>query len=80
MSLINLIKSSYGTEDKIFAGHELDRERALESLQVAQDEDVGYAEFIEMHRQFLQNENCSEKHISEQLERVNDLGLYFRLD
>jgi hypothetical protein len=80
MTLINLIKSSYGIEDRIFAGHELDRERALKALKVAQDEKVGYTEFIEMHRQFLQNENCSEEHINEQLERVNDLELYFKLD
>ena len=80
MSLLNLIKTSYGIEDRIFAGHEYDRQSAMKALNTAQDENVGFEEFIRMHQEFLQNQNCSEEHINRQLNRVKNLELYFRLD
>jgi len=80
MPLNNLIASSYGTEDNIFAGHELDRQRALLSLTAADEEGVGFAEFLEKHRQYLTNKKCSLEHIEEQLQRVQRLDLYFGLD
>ena len=79
MPLDNLIATSYGSEDCIFAGHELDRQRALESLTAADDEGVGFAEFLEKHRQYLTNRQCSLEHIEEQLQRVQSLDLYFIL-
>lgn len=78
MSLDNLIAKSYGSEDYIFAGHELDRQRALESLTAANDEKVDFDEFLKKHRQYLTNRQCSLEHIEEQLRRVQRLDLYFR--
>jgi hypothetical protein len=80
MTLDNLIAASYGSEDCIFAGHELDRQRALKSLTAANNEEVGFAEFLEKHRQYLISRQCSLEHIEEQLQRVQTLDLYFSLD
>jgi hypothetical protein len=80
MPLDNLIAKSYGSVDCIFAGHELDRQRALESLTAANEEGVGFVEFIERHRQYLTNKGCSQEHIEKQLGRVQTLGMYFSLD
>ncbi len=80
MNLDQLIQHSYGIADLIFAGHELDRQRALQALIVANEEEVGYAEFLEKHRQFLRGRNCTQEHIDEQIKRVKKLSLYFALD
>jgi hypothetical protein len=80
MTLDNLISHSYGIEDYIFAGHEYDRKRALEALTIANEEGVGFTEFMTRHRQYLQGRGCSEEHIVEQLERVKRIDLYFSND
>lgn len=80
MSLDNLIKSSYGIEDCLFALYEFDRERALKSLIAAEEEGVGFAEFIQKHRDYLTSKNCSSEHIEKQIKRVKKINSYFRLD
>jgi hypothetical protein len=80
MALENLIKSSYGSEDCLFAMHPSDIKSALKSLVVAQEEEVGFEEFLEKHRVYLRSKNCSEEHISEQIKRVKKVTNYFDAD
>lgn len=80
MPLANLIAGSYGTADNIFAGHANDCERARQSLVEAGTEQVGFAEFLTMHRNYLTAQGCSEAHIEEQLRRVQKLDTYFDYD
>lgn len=80
MALDNLIAGSYGSEDCVFGGHDFDRERARKALIAADQEGVGFAEFLERHRQYLAGRGCSEEHIIEQLEGVKNLDNYFSLD
>ena len=80
MTLDNLIKTSYGIDDCLFALHDFDRERALKSLIVAEEEGVGFGEFIEKHIAYLKSKNCSEEHIKKQIKRVKKIKSYFRLD
>ncbi|MDW9381940.1 hypothetical protein [Chryseobacterium sp. JV558] len=78
--LQNLIKTSYGVVDLIFAGHEYDRKRALEAIKIANREGVGFNDFLDMHRDYLENKNCSYEHIENQILRVQQIGLYFSND
>lgn len=80
MTLDNLIRTSYGIEDCLFALHDFDRERALKSLIVAEQEGVGFEEFIEKHREYLKSKNCSKEHIEKQIKKVKKIKSYFRLD
>ena len=80
MTLDNLIKTSYGIEDCLFALHEFDRERALKSLIAAENEEVGFEEFIQKHIDYLKSKNCSEEHIEKQIKRVKKVESYFRFD
>jgi len=80
MTLDNLIKTSYGIEDCLFALHEFDRERALKSLIAAEKEEVGFEEFIQKHIDYLKSKNCSEEHIEKQIKRVKKIESYFRFD
>ena len=80
MPLNNLIAGSYGDQDGQFAGHDLDIDSAREALMAAKDEGVGFTEYIERHRQYLEGRNFPEPHIQQQLERVKDLKNYFNLD
>lgn len=80
MSLQNLIAGSYGTADNKFAGHPNDCERARQSLVEAGNEQVGFEEFVQMHRDYLTTKGCSEAHIEEQLIRVQKLDTYFDYD
>lgn len=78
MELQTLIEKSYGEHDAIFALHPKDRERALQSLIVADEQGIGFSEFLEKHRTFLKEFGVSDKHIEEQLARVKDLTSYLR--
>jgi hypothetical protein len=78
--LKRLIASSYGSADRIFAGHPMDSNQASLAIIEANNEDVGLSEYLDLHRAFLENEGCSEDHIEEQLEAVKNLGKYFKHD
>lgn len=80
MSLNNLIAGSYGEADCIFAGHNFDRQRAREALIVANENGIGYSEFIGLHRQYLTDRGCSQEHIDNQIRRIKNIDLYFDAD
>lgn len=78
--LKKLIAGSYGTADLEFAGHDLDIERARKSLSEAAQQNIGYEEYLEIHREYLKGRGANEAHIDEQLEEVQKLSNYFSLD
>ena len=80
MDLHNLIKGSYGAEDGFFGLHHLARERALESLKVANEDSIGFEEFIERHRDYLVSKDYSIEHIEKQLKKVKVIESYFFKD
>ena len=80
MDLEQLIMYSYGTEDHLFALHSLDIERACQSIMKANEENVGYQEYLMKHRNYLENLNLSNEHIESQLNRVKDITSYFKID
>lgn len=80
MELDNLIENSYGYADGIFAGHELNRQSSLKSLISANEVEIGYQEFLDRHRNYLNGRGFPEEHINNQLLRVSNLSIYFRLD
>jgi hypothetical protein len=78
--LKKMIRGSYGSDDLKFGGHALDSGRARESLTEAGRQEIGHAEYLDMHRSFLSEKGCSAEHIAEQLIRVKDLSYYFSYD
>ena len=78
--LLRLIRSSYGAADREFAGHPNDRERAAQSIKAANDAEVGYEEFLQLHRDFLAGEGRTQAHINTELEKVKDITRYFTND
>ncbi len=78
--LRRLIAGSYGREDLIFAGHSNDTERAREAIVEAGKQAIGFTQYFNMHREYLQSMNCALEHIEEQLESVQDIGSYFDYD
>ncbi|MBZ9729992.1 hypothetical protein LB467_09870 [Salegentibacter sp. JZCK2] len=80
MNLAELIKKSYGSADLIFVSHQLEIDYARKSLEAAENENVGYEEFLEKHKEFLRSQNCSDEHIERQILKVQDLSNYFSND
>jgi hypothetical protein len=79
-TLNNYIASSYGDQDKMFANHAFDIEQASLAIIEANKNGIGFLEYIELHRTFLENNGCSEEHIEEQLDAVKDISSYFTND
>jgi precorrin-3B methylase len=79
-NLEGLIKSSYGDQDLKFAGHAEDIKRAAQAIVEANETQVGYERYIEMHREYLRSRRCPEDDINEQLEKVKDISSYFIFD
>jgi len=80
MNLAELIKRSYGSADLIFVSHQLEIDYARKSLEAAENENVGYTEFLQKHREFLSSQDCSDEHIEIQISKVQDLTNYFSND
>jgi hypothetical protein len=80
MSLENLIAGSYGTADNQFAGNPNDAQRAREALIAAYEEQVGFEEFMQMHRDYLEGRGVPEDYILIELEKVKDITRYFDWD
>jgi peptidase E len=78
MDLEQLIINSYGHADHLFAVHPLDIERAYLSIVRANEEHVGFEEYVEKHRNYLQSLQLSPEHIESQLDRVKDITSYFK--
>lgn len=80
MAVKNLIAGTYGSIDHIFAGHPADIGRAAVLIVEAINEDLGLEDYIQLHKDYLKSKGCSTAHIDEQIERVKDIGSYFKND
>ena len=71
---------SYGNANNNFATNDLSRRFALDSLIVADKENIGFTQFIELHKNYLEGEGCSDDEIDLQIEKVKKLNTYFIKD
>ncbi len=78
--LKRLISISYGIQDLIFAGHNNDIEAGQKALIEAFSLELGFEEYLELHREFLLSKGVHSEHLNEQLENVKDLSRYFTQD
>lgn len=78
--LKRLISISYGIEDKIFALHHYDIEAAQKALLEAFRLDLGFQEYLDLHKAFLLSKDVHNNHLEKQLENVKSLQRYFTQD
>ena len=78
--VLRLIRGSYGSADNKFAGHSLDRKRAAQSITAANDAEIGFEEFVEMHRTYLTQKGCTPAAIEAEIVKVKDVTRYFGTD
>ena len=78
--LKRLIAISYGIEDKIFALHHFDIEAGQKALLEAFRLELGFQEYIDLHKAFLFSKGVHNNHLEEQLENVKNLHRYFTQD
>jgi hypothetical protein len=72
-----LIEASYSVDDFEFAAYPQNTLSARDSLLQAAKQDVGFNQFLRLHREFLESKYCFDEHIEEQLEKVRDITSYF---
>lgn len=79
----NLIPGCYSSTDFLFCNHTLEMENASNILirvlayQDINGQKLGFNDYIQLHREFLESNNLLEEDINEQLESVKDLNRYF---
>ena len=74
------IGGCFGQGDFKFAGHQGETERAIDLLTTALNERIGYAEYIQGIKSWLEHKNLLPKEIEKELEKVKDLSSYFFFD
>ena len=80
MSWTNNIGSCFGIVDHKFALHPSDAKAANELLAQALKDGVGFDEFCNEIRKWLELEGCTEEHISEQMVNVEKASSYLQYD
>lgn len=78
---VDKIPGAFGCEDKKFAGHPCDIDRAVKLIEAANEQGVGFNEYCQTIHDWL-NRNCGQlgsAFIDEQMEKVRSLESYFRL-
>lgn len=75
--LKRLIATSYGIEDRIFALHPSDIQASQNAIKEAFRLELGFQEYLNLHKEFLINEGVNQDHIEEQLKNVKNLYRYF---
>lgn len=78
--LKRLISISYGTQDLIFALHPSDSQASQQAIIEAFRLKLGFQEYLDLHKDFLNEKGAHEDHIVEQLEYVKDVQRYFTQD
>lgn len=80
MSWKEKIPGAFGVEDKKFARHANDIEDAVDMINSAWREGVGFKEYIDEIRSWLNSQGCKKEHIEKEMKRVVDISSYFRHD
>lgn len=72
-----MIAACFGSSDRIFAGHPMDRERARELLMFIIEKEVTLTDFKKQVEIFLKEAGIkNEKHFNKQLDRIFNLKVY----
>lgn len=74
------ISGAFGNTDRKFAGHANDSERAAELLEAANKDGVGFRDYLAGIKAWLKSQNCSHKHIEQEMEKVKDVSSYLKYD
>ncbi|WP_316795105.1 hypothetical protein [Pedobacter agri] len=77
--LKRLISGSYNGDNK-FGINEPDVQRAAEALTEANNQKVGFEEYLKLHEAHLSGKGLLPEHINEQLKKVKDVKSYFLKD
>lgn len=77
--LKRLITISYNGDNK-FAINNFDIQQAANSLLEANDKNIGFKEFLKLHKDHLAQKKVLPEQIEEQLKRVKDIKSYFTKD
>ena len=72
-----MVPACFGSEDRIFAGHPADSQRARGLLSSFWESDFSFEDFEQIIRDYLVGLECSDEHIEEQMGRVRDIEVYF---
>jgi hypothetical protein len=80
MSWKNKIAGAFGVDNKKFAGHSNDSERAVELLEAANKENVGYADYLKGIENWLISQGCNQQHINQEIAKVRDVSSYLKYD
>jgi hypothetical protein len=80
MSWSERIPGCFGDVDKIFAGHANDCERAAAMLAEANQEGVGWADYLHEIEKWLASVGADKAHTAKQMKRVRDLRSYLKYD
>ncbi len=74
------IPGSFGSEDKKFASHYYDCERAVKLLEEANKANVGLKEYLTEIENWLRSKGCDDEHIHQEIENVKNIASYFKHD
>lgn len=80
MNWKNKIANAFGCEDKKFASHPIDLEKAAELLFTAIEENASYTEYVSAIKEWLESHGCSSLHIDKEIEKVESISSYFKYD
>ncbi|WGQ09926.1 hypothetical protein QG516_25775 [Pedobacter gandavensis] len=77
--LNRLINISYNGDNK-FAINDFDVRQAADALLEANSKNVGFEEYLELHKAYLTQKGLLPEQINEQLKRVKEVKSYFTND
>jgi len=80
MSWTDNISGAFGCVDIKFAGHTNEVERAVELLEAANKEEIGFAAYLEGIEDWLKSQGCTQQHIDEEMGKVKNLSSYLKHD
>lgn len=77
--LERLIKLSYNG-DNIFAINTPDIESAQNAIVAANQKDIGFEDYLNHHKEYLESKGCSSQDITKELNKVKEVKSYFKND
>lgn len=73
--LIKSIPGMFGQIDCLFAGHPLEKKRAIETINYAFYNYIPQEKFVELCKEYLSSQNCSSLHIETQINKLQKIKI-----
>ena len=64
------VPGTFGNQDLIFAGHQLDADRALDLLKECYKSNISLQDVLDEAEKFLKSKGAQNQHIKEQLDKI----------